>query len=385
MKRGGDSANRAIAYVWKKDFAAAEKDMAAVEAINPENPVVLRARALMAEQKDDCVAAMTYYTKSLATDPQNNFAVGHRAQCERMIGKDEEALADSEKALKANPGWMELRVMRANIFLFQGKKDAVAREAELLMEQNPTSDYAFVAAGRIYAQIDRSADAMKAFDRALAIKPEAYIYLNRAQSRPFTDYAGRLADLDAALRLEPKNPDAMAEKAEQLAATGDLKGALQLYDQAIKVAPDTGYLSLGRAIILYKAGSTAEAERILSEGRGRAKTASDLNGLCWRKATAGILLESALQDCLDALKLAPDRGPIIDSLAFVKLRMSKLDEAIALYNQAIEKRTSSASYMGRAIAYARKGDMQHAQSDRAEALRLDGDAETRFAEYGLKF
>jgi Flp pilus assembly protein TadD len=97
------------------------------------------------------------------------------------------------------------------------------------------------------------------------------------------------------------------------------------------------------------------------------------------------MLESAAQDCLEALKLKPDLGPVIDSLAFVRLRMGKFDEAISLYSQAIEKKTGSASYMGRAIAYARKGDSVRAQADRAEALNLDGDAETRFAEYGMKF
>jgi tetratricopeptide (TPR) repeat protein len=213
---------------------------------------------------------------------------------------------------------------------------------------------------------------MKAFDRALAIKPESYIYVNRAQSRPFTDYAGRLADLDAALKLEPDNVDAIAEKAEQLAAGGDLKGALQLYDQVIKLSPDSPYMSLHRAIILYKTGSTEEASKILGDRRKQAKTAADLNGLCWTKATAGILLESALQDCLEALKLKPDHAPAIDSLAFVKLRTGKLDEAITLYDQAIEKKTGSASYMGRAIAYARKGDITRAQADRAEAgLKFD--------------
>jgi hypothetical protein len=44
----------------------------------------------------------------------------------------------------------------------------------------------------------------------------------------------------------------------------------------------------------------------------------------------------------------------------------------------------TASYMGRSIAYAKKADQIHADADRAEALRLDHDVETRFAQYGLK-
>jgi Tfp pilus assembly protein PilF len=45
---------------------------------------------------------------------------------------------------------------------------------------------------------------------------------------------------------------------------------------------------------------------------------------------------------------------------------------------------SMASYMGRAIAYSRKGDKEHSTADATQALRVDPDAQTRFAEYGLK-
>jgi hypothetical protein len=41
--------------------------------------------------------------------------------------------------------------------------------------------------------------------------------------------------------------------------------------------------------------------------------------------------------------------------------------------------------MGRAIAYARKGDQAHANLDRAAAQKLDPGAESRFAGYGVKF
>jgi tetratricopeptide (TPR) repeat protein len=160
---------------------------------------------------------------------------------------------------------------------------------------------------------------------------------------------------------------------------------LSLYDRVRKIEPDNGYLAVRRAILLYKNGATAEAEQILSERRKVAKTAPELNNLCWAKATAGILLESAQQDCQAALELKPDSGPTLDSLAFVKLRMNQFDEAIALYDQALSKRTGSASYMGRAIAYARKGEGKRAETDRIQARKLDPDAETRFAEYGVKF
>lgn len=377
-------ANRGLAYVWKNDEARAEADLTAVEKINATNSVLLRARGLLAENKSDFKAAIRAYTVALEGDPNSDWVRGRRSFARSSVGDEEGALADSAEALKANPGMMDLRVMRANIFLGRGDLQSVGREADQMVAENSNSDYGLVAAGKIYARLGRKAEALRAFDAALAIKPLPYIYLNRAQIRPFTDMAGRMADLEAALKLDPKDVNTLAEKAEQLAASRDLAGALKLYNQVKQLDPDNKDLELHRAIILYKTGAKSEAERVITRRRAEAKTPSEFNSLCWIKATAGIMLESARADCMEALRLRPEFPAAMDSLAFVELRLGKVDEAISLYTKAIEHKTGSASYMGRAIAYARKGDKARSDSDRAEAIRLDQDAETRFAEYGLR-
>jgi tetratricopeptide (TPR) repeat protein len=378
-------ADRALAHVQKNDVPAGEVDIAAAKALQVDNAVLWRAEGLVAEQKGDYAAAIEAYTASLKSDPTNSFAVGHRAICYHEAGKNEEALADSERALKADPKWMNLRLMRASIFFIRGNSAAVAREADIMLTENPRSDYAYVAAARMYARIDRKADAMKAFDAALAIRPAAYIYFNRAQTRPRTDHARRIRDLDAALKVEPDNTEALAEKAEELVALGNLKGALALYDNAMRIAPDNINLAGDRAIVIYKLGRTAEAAGLFKTIRGRAKTASELNAICWSRGTAGILLESALQDCLDAVKMRPSEGPYLDSLGMVLLKLGRLDDALEAYNQAVAKNTGADSLMGRAFVYLAKKDRPRAEADAAMARKLYAEIDSDFAEYGLKF
>lgn len=378
-------ADRALAQVSLRHFDEADKDLAALDAHNPDMAIALRAHALIAESKEDCAKAVDFYTRSLAKEPGNNFAIGHRAMCESSLSRIDEALADSATALKADPTWMDLRLLRANLFVRRGNKDLVAKEAELLTTENPRSAFAYVAAGKIYAQLTRAKEAMKAFDSALAIEPAAYVYVNRAQARPFTDKAGRLADLDAALKLEPDNFDALAEKAEQLAADGDLKGARQLYDRVVAAAGDERHYKIRRAVLMFKTGSTDEARKLFAAFRIEAKSASDFNSLCWAKATAGILLDLALDECHEALKREPDDGSYLDSVALVELRLGRVDQAIADYTQAIAKKGGAASYMGRALAYARKGNAELSASDLKHALQLDPNEQTRFAEFGLHF
>ena len=377
-------ADRAIAYVYTDKLEAAAKDLDAASAIDPANAVLNRARGLMAERKGDFNAAVAAYSKSLDTEPNNGFALGRRALAERALGKDDAALADADLALKESSGWTDLRVLRANILWAQGKRDSVAAEADFIVRENPQTEYPWVAAGRIYARVGMESKAMEAFDRALAIKSDAYVYLNRAQSRPSSDRAGRMGDLQTALTLKPDDVDTMAAVASEYAAAGDFKRALALYNQLVIPSPGFSEYDVMRAAVLHKAGRIAEATKILAMERRKAKTAADLNVLCWTKATAGIMLESALQDCRDALKIKPESGPYFDSLGMVLLRLGKFDEALAAYDQAIAKMRAPASYMGRAFAYARKRDKARAEADRAEALKLNPDVEALFAEYGLK-
>ena len=377
-------ADRGIAYVWERKFDEAKADLDAAAAQNPSDSVMLRARGLMAQFTGDCAKAIEFYTQSLAAESDNDFTLTRRAQCEASLSKSDEALADSEKALQKDPSSVDLRVLRANILMLQGKRDLVAAEAEAMTRNNPDSDYAWVAAGKTYAALGQRDKAMEMLRRALAIKPSAYVYINRADVRRTSDSKGSLADLDAALKLEPDNQDALSGKAQFLSDAGDYAGALALLDR-VKPDPKNVYLREQRAILLYKAGRKDEAVKIFDSIRSDAKTATEFNALCWNKATAGVMLDSALQDCRDALKLRPATGAFLDSLGMVLLKLGRLDEALNAYNQAIAKNTGAASLMGRAFVYSRKGDATRANVDAAAARKISATIDDIFSEYGLKF
>lgn len=382
-------AGRGYAYVWKHQFDKSAADLSAAAAIEPATAAVLSAEGLQAEFQGKFADAVAYYSKALQAEPQNGFILGHRAICEGALNQSAAALADSELALKGNPTWIELRVLRANIFMTSGKRDLVPAEAEAMTRDNPNSAYAWVGAGKTYAALGQRDRAMKALDRALAIKPEAYIYVNRSEIRPKSDLAGRMADLDAALKLSPDEPTALQEKALLLSDRGDLKGALALLDQVkIDASADeflAFYIAEHRAILMFKVGRTAEAEKLLADLSSKTKSALELNNLCYDQATAGIRLEAALENCRAALKVNPDSGAYLDSLGMVLLKLGKLDDALSAYNQAVAKGEGAASLMGRAFVYLKKGDRTHAQADAEAARKLSPEIDATFAEYGLKF
>jgi tetratricopeptide (TPR) repeat protein len=73
------------------------------------------------------------------------------------------------------------------------------------------------------------------------------------------------------------------------------------------------------------------------------------NSRCWARAIIGEL-ETALQDCNQALQMRPAYSEALDSRGLVYLKMGKLDEAIADYTSVLEvrkKNVGSPSRFGR--------------------------------------
>lgn len=378
-------ANRGISYAWKKEYDKAKRDLEAAEKSDPKQAIIFRAKGVMAQQEGEWKNAISAFTTAFQLDPNNDFSLGHRAEVYYASGQEELALADAEAALRLNPRWTNLRLLRANIYLSQAKSDLAAKEADSVRKVSSDSSYDLVMAANIYAKSGRQREAEDAYQQALAIKPEPFIYLNRALNRPLSDSAGRDADLDKALQLDPFDADVLVAEANETRRAGDLKGALSFYDRAIKTGLADSQVRTEAAVLAYKLGKEHEAKATLLQIRKEAAAAPQLNTLCWAKATAGILLESALEDCREALKLSPDNGAYLDSLGMVLLQLGRNGEAVAAYDRAIAKDVGAMSLLGRAIAYARQGENAKASADRAEALRKDPEIETRFKTFGLDF
>jgi tetratricopeptide (TPR) repeat protein/transglutaminase-like putative cysteine protease len=376
--------SRASAYLAAKNYESAEKDVEAVLKINPDDPRALEERGSIALAKGDYNAAIEALTTDLQKFPSNGSALQERAEAYRAMRNYDLALADTDAALKVGLVSPELRLLRINILVQQGDLAKVEAEADQLVKENSTSDFALVAAGKTYAALGIRQKAMESFDRALAIKPYPYIYINRSQIRPYSDFEGKLADLDKALAIEPNDEDVLATKAWLLLRHGRNAEAVQLYDKAIATALDGSYLQLSRAVALQRAGRSVEAAKIFGSERAKAKTAPELNRICWAKATGDVLLESAEEDCREALRLDPTYNAATDSLALVLLKLRRFKESMAEYDKAIANHSGAEAFMGRAIARSRMGDEIGATADATQARKLRPDIDDTFAEYGLK-
>ncbi|WP_454886763.1 DUF3857 domain-containing protein [Sphingomonas oryzagri] len=377
-------ADRGVARAGLDQRDAAKADLDAAAAIDPRNYVVFQGRGLLAERTKQPQEAIDQFSAALAVQPDSKFALWHRAIAYHALGKDDQALADTTILLASAPGDPDLRLMRANIFMGRGDSASTAREADALIAANPANGFALVVAGKIYDAVGRRDDAMIAIGKALAIKPEAYLYINRYHVRPRSDVEGRQADLDAALKLDPKMEEAIATKADFLSEQGRWREAADLLSGLIATKPDDIDLLSRRGVAYAKLGANALADKDFTTARASATTGPALNNICWAKATAGVALDRALDECTAALALLPDATNIHDSHAFVLLRLGRFDEAVAEYSQILAKAPGAVSSLyGRALAEQRKGDDAAASRDAEAAMKLSPHIRERYDGYGM--
>lgn len=378
-------ANRGLSYVWKRDAAKAKADFDAALALDPKNPVVFRGLALLHVQDGKPREAIKALNQSLVEDPNDSFALMTRAQTYWEIGEPEKALADTDAVIRLGAPHHSVRLLRANIFRLSGKRELALEEARLLANSSAEGTEALVTAGMIMAAYGQRDEALRVLGRAIAKKPEAYIYLNRYRVRDKRDTVSREADLKEALGLDPELEEAHQLHADFLAERGQHSGAVLALTRAIDLQPLNVRSWVQRGISRVRAGEPVLGAADMAKARDLAKTPTDFNTICWAKATSGQDLAGALEDCGKALELAPDRPAYLDSRALVLARLGRHDEALADYDKALAKAPRQASSLyGRALTHARKGNREQARADRAKALSENPDVEREYASYGLQ-
>jgi tetratricopeptide (TPR) repeat protein len=108
------------------------------------------------------------------------------------------------------------------------------------------------------------------------------------------------------------------------------------------------------------------------------------NDRCWARAVANVELDLALADCNEGLRLRPRNAAVIDSRAFVYLRLGRTEDAIKDYDAALQiAPRAAASLYGRGIAKLRLGDVEGAKADLFQAETLRPGTRAEFAAFGF--
>jgi tetratricopeptide (TPR) repeat protein len=375
---------RALTLAIQNDPKADEAADRALSLDSKQN-LAWRAKGLIAakaKRYDDADAA---FSKALAIEPNDPQVLAARSSARLILGRFADSLADAEAALSITPK-LEIRIVRATALAGLKRKAEALAEADRAVEAQPDSMEIRRARAMLRSGLGEPELAIQDYDELLRKAPQADFYLARAQLWPSGEEAKQKADVDAALRLDPRSTKALALHAS-LAIQGSEFGTAKSDIAKVEAAdPDSPMIKPLRLQLLEAQGRGREALALIDGYIAKhSDDAGAFNERCWTKATLNIELETAIADCNASLKLKPDNPATLDSRAFAELRLGNIKAALADYDAALKVQPElAASLYGRAIVRSRAGDHKGALSDIAEARKLSSRIDKRFAGFGIQ-
>ena len=164
-------------------------------------------------------------------------------------------------------------------------------------------------------------------------------YINRSSAyQAAGDLDRAIADLDKALRLNPKSPLALTKRAAIHQEKGDLDRAIADYSSALRLDKNLPVAYRGRAKAYQAKGD----------------------------------LDKALSDFGEALRIDPQSAALYAERGAAYQAQNNLDLALADFSKAAEiDPTFSDAFLNRANIYRGRQDLEHARQDYETALKLD--------------
>ncbi len=264
----------------------------------------LAARGIFAFHRGDPAAARGLLERALESDPGLEEAWETLARTWLAAGADEEALRQAEQAFARG-----LEHDRGYAPHWTGRADARAARAALASETGGEPAQDFQAAEDDYAQALRLRDGADGRVRRAALRVRQALHRARFGENPLHDYARAEDDLEAARRLDPADPAALAQRGRLHAARAEFR-----WSQGASPADDCAAFEKEAAPALAKDPSLAAAWG--ARGVLWALRASQRAGLGYDPLAD---LDQAVSFCDSALRHAPASSELRERRAFVRL------------------------------------------------------------------
>ncbi len=187
--------------------------------------------------------AIAEYDQAIAADPNHGEYHLDRAELHRRRGDAQAALADYGAAIEAGPPYPEPYYNRADLEFELGDVEAAVRDLTRVIELDPAMADAWINRASAFCQLGRSAEAMRDVTAGLALQPDsAHLHCLRGS---LLLGSGQLEAAEEALRNAVRIDQALAGAWANLAAVaharGDAKAALDCLDRAMEIDPDPDF------------------------------------------------------------------------------------------------------------------------------------------------
>jgi tetratricopeptide (TPR) repeat protein len=239
---------RGLALAMRHDLGRALEDVERALRSTPDDREFLRLRGWVRAQRAEYGGALGDYDRAFDGRPLDATKLADRASVRALAGHYKQAEADFEAALRMEPSNPWIRARRALYFhAARGDHTRAVADCDAALQLSPGHAEASLNRGLSLLALDDFRRAIVDFDQALDPRqgraitflgplscryPELYRARSEAHRR-LGDLDGAVADLDAALGLDPDDAEARVRRGRLHAARRDFARAIADFDRAI--------------------------------------------------------------------------------------------------------------------------------------------------------
>ena len=281
------------------------------------------------------------------------------------------SLAPEFPAAEADKAAADLRELNMINVVIKATAPAIAAPAVAQFDPGHADTASeFNSRGVINMRTHDFTDALIDFTKAVELEPTNSQYLYNRGVVHFE--AGHmdlaLSDFNQALLLKPNDALALAARAEVRLMTGDEAQANKDFADAMRLSPGDDRIAVRRAAAYGRLArydlAVAAYDQIIAQHPTAERAAELINRRCAVAAMWRQLPQREAVVCDEALKAKPDDSGLLQSRGFIRLRLGKLDDALADFNAALRgDPNSTAALYGKSVVEARKGLPVEAKSD----------------------
>ncbi len=237
---------RALLRLQKGDAAVARQDLDLAYAVEPTDPALTLARIQAAPNPGDKpdAAIVAELERTLQVWPEDRTLRLARASYLTISRSTQaQALTETQAVIRDWPAAVQAYRLSAGIDP-RNRKAEIAAEAAALRKHAADDPAGLMAAAQIFSSVDMRTEALEAATLALEIGPQVEEgYMMRADMRAQDDLDGRRADIDTALKINPRAWRALVTRSQLETRTRDFGKAAATLSEALAANPDDAALA----------------------------------------------------------------------------------------------------------------------------------------------
>lgn len=204
---------RAIAKLNLEDYGGAEEDASKAIELNPFITDAYEVRGVARQNRGNNSGAVEDYRQALELVPRNRQLLFNMACAQTSGGNYDDADSTFSSLLSYYPGFENGYLGRARLRIAQTDTIAALRDIDTALDKDPDSFNGHVMRAELLMRrrIPRYETALEDMNAAVRLDPrQTGLYINRAYIRyQLDDWYGAMADYDHALTLDPLNKTAL--------------------------------------------------------------------------------------------------------------------------------------------------------------------------------